>query len=318
MLTSYEKSFPTVEKDSTEIPTIIENKVPTNDFVYDIFYKSNKTALETEWEKFWSGNGERLIWASWIEKYAAYINPDYLKDFVDSEKISTELQDNFPEQNTCFPNEAHKNCDIERTNFEGIFSNNTKATQELNVIDRKSPEPNLEGEKIVTKCDSVNESITRTNATSDSMTCVTKMTLSSSSCDSNSLHLSSLISSVTSSIESNVTNNSWDQDHDFSNEDGDKYWQNLWRENFHVQYRKQYEIFASTFANENHQKGVEKQNILIDPTLFKENQNSRKKKMIIESVGMLLQNLNVKSDDTNLQQESIHENEISSNALIPR
>ncbi|GBP37833.1 hypothetical protein EVAR_21676_1 [Eumeta japonica] len=33
---------------------------------------------ENTWEKFWSVNGERIIWASWIKKYSGYINPAYL------------------------------------------------------------------------------------------------------------------------------------------------------------------------------------------------------------------------------------------------
>lgn len=41
----------------------------TENVVYDV---------DTEWNKHWAKNGEKLIWESWIEKYSAYINPDYL------------------------------------------------------------------------------------------------------------------------------------------------------------------------------------------------------------------------------------------------
>lgn len=33
---------------------------------------------DVDWEQYWTVNGERLIWESWISKYGSYINPDYL------------------------------------------------------------------------------------------------------------------------------------------------------------------------------------------------------------------------------------------------
>lgn len=38
-----------------------------------------KSDIEIEWNKYWSINGEKFIWESWIEKYSAYINPEYLQ-----------------------------------------------------------------------------------------------------------------------------------------------------------------------------------------------------------------------------------------------
>lgn len=38
-----------------------------------------KHDIDIDWQKFWSLNGEKLIWESWIGKYSAYINPDYLQ-----------------------------------------------------------------------------------------------------------------------------------------------------------------------------------------------------------------------------------------------
>jgi trimethylguanosine synthase len=44
-------------------------------------YECNKSAVERiAWEKFWAKNGEQLIWASWTQKYADYINPDYFQN----------------------------------------------------------------------------------------------------------------------------------------------------------------------------------------------------------------------------------------------
>lgn len=38
-----------------------------------------KSDADIEWNKYWSVNGEKLIWESWIGKFSAYINPDYLQ-----------------------------------------------------------------------------------------------------------------------------------------------------------------------------------------------------------------------------------------------
>lgn len=275
-------------------------------YPYSTYYGNNKTTMDIAWEKFWSKNGEQLIWTSWIEKYADYINPDYFQNntnTVENESSQdaqiNEVREKYFEQNTCFPNQAHRNCEFLRSNFTGIFnksnssdgelkptgvsSSNTSfsfeqmSRQEINDKDadenRKkiinfeiSPEDgdgwnplspfsieenynqqsNAEDERLLTRCDSINGSIAKTNATSDSMTNVTKMTLTSSSCDSNSVHSSSLITSVTSSIESSITSSCSDQENELS-EDNDKYWQHLWKENFQMQYQKQYELFIANY-----------------------------------------------------------------------
>jgi len=205
------------------------------------------------------------------------------------------------EQNTCFPSQAHKNCELVRSNFAGIFNKSCSSDSELKpavtssnnfsfeqvsrqeINDKDAGEnrrkilnfemslgdgdgwnplsplsieenynhhSNAEDERLLMRCDSVNGSITKTNATSDSMTNVTKMTLTSSSCDSNSVHSSSLVTSVTSSIESSMTSTSSDQENEFSMEDNDKYWQQLWKENFETQYQRQYELFIANYKKE--------------------------------------------------------------------
>ena len=39
----------------------------------------SKNEYDGAWYKFWAAHGERLIWDSWISKYSAYINPEYLQ-----------------------------------------------------------------------------------------------------------------------------------------------------------------------------------------------------------------------------------------------
>ncbi|XP_018397427.1 PREDICTED: uncharacterized protein LOC108775532 isoform X2 [Cyphomyrmex costatus] len=280
-------------------------------YPYSADYGSNKNAVDVAWEKFWAKQGEQLIWASWIEKYADYINPEYFQNnacTTEDEKLQdAEINEvaieRYFEQNTCFPSQAHKNCELVRSNFAGIFNKSYSSDSELKPAavsssntsfsfeqvsrqevhdkdadeNRKkilnfemSPEDgdgwnplsplsieenynhhsNAEDERLLMRCDSVNGSITKTNATSDSMTNVTKMTLTSSSCDSNSVHSSSLLTSVTSSIESSMTSSSSDQENEFSVEDNDKYWQHLWKENFETQYQKQYELFTINYKKQ--------------------------------------------------------------------
>ncbi|XP_018354008.1 PREDICTED: uncharacterized protein LOC108755478 isoform X2 [Trachymyrmex septentrionalis] len=279
-------------------------------YLYSADYGSNKNAMDVAWDKFWGKHGEQLIWASWIGKYADYINPEYFQNNActteDEKSQDAEINEvaieRYYEQNTCFPSQAHKNCELVRSNFAGLFNKSYSSDSELKPTaisssntsfsfeqvsrqevhdkdadeNRKkilnfeiSPEDgdgwnplsplsieenynhhsNAEDERLLMRCDSVNGSITKTNATSDSMTNVTKMTLTSSSCDSNSVHSSSLVTSVTSSIESSMTSSS-DQENEFSVEDNDKYWQHLWKENFETQYQKQYELFITNYKKE--------------------------------------------------------------------
>ncbi|XP_076545488.1 trimethylguanosine synthase 1 [Osmia lignaria lignaria] len=364
----------------------------SNVYPYYSMYSKTKSVMNMAWDRYWSDNGEHLIWTSWIAKYADYINPEYLQHnahLVNDERlVMNERVERFSEQNTCFPNQAHINCELDRSNFEGIFSKNNftgdaemkaKDTcnvnfsfddinkQEVNDMDAEenrikllnlenSPETgdgwnplspfsleesynqqsNAEDERLLTRCDSINESIAKTNATSDSMTNVTKMTLTSSSCDSISIHSSSFISSVTSSIESNITSTSSDQDNEYISEDNDRYWQHLWKENFQIEYQKHYELFMEWYKREQSEingqlydeqynkeiiKGEESdesinQNFIQrgNDTSIKlnlsENKNAsnksvtylkrektKKKRLIIESVGMLMQNLTMKSED---------------------
>ncbi|KAL6444166.1 hypothetical protein ACFW04_001835 [Cataglyphis niger] len=299
------------EVHNKDLISFIQYNCDSYNYPYSAYYGSNKSAMDIAWDKFWAKNGEQLIWASWIEKYADYINPDYFQNNVhiteDEKSQDAEINEvaieKYFEQNTCFPNQAHKNCELLRSNFAGIFNKNNSSDGELKVAaisssntsfsfeqmgrqevndkdadeNRKkiinfeiSPEDadgwnplspfsieenynqqsNAEDERLLTRCDSINGSIAKTNATSDSMTNVTKMTLTSSSCDSNSVHSSSLITSVTSSIESSITSSSSDQENELSVEDNDKYWQHLWKENFQMQYQRQYELFIANYKKE--------------------------------------------------------------------
>jgi len=51
----------------------------------DLQYTSS--SRHEDWERYWSANGERIIWQSWIAKYGEYINPGYLNSH-DSNALS--------------------------------------------------------------------------------------------------------------------------------------------------------------------------------------------------------------------------------------
>lgn len=372
---------------------------------------SKKSKIDLAWERYWSKYGECILWTSWIDKYADYINPSYLQENscvlekgAECVEGIEQLSERFPEQNTCFPTEAHRNCTIGRSNFEGIFGkteinmydfpkqesssaiifsfqssnkdyvNDKKAEDNrkgkgdqllpqqgegwnplspFSVEESYNQPSNAEDEKLLTRCDSATGSIARTNATSDSMTNVTKMTLTSSSCDSTSIQ-SSLVSSMTSSNESNVTGSNSDPDNEYAPEDNDKYWQDLWKENFHEQYQKHYEQFQMKYKPKKEQASIDSnshednRHLSLTGLKPKKDENCRfseknkslgninlsdnksevegniqkenfgKKKMIMESVGLLMQNLTMSSQVVNVNDvteksssENIGQSEVS-------
>lgn len=48
------------------------------------------------------------------------------------EEVKDKLEERYTEQNTCFPNQAHKNCPLERSNFEGLFKKMDETTDSVN------------------------------------------------------------------------------------------------------------------------------------------------------------------------------------------
>ncbi|XP_025154280.1 uncharacterized protein LOC105191479 isoform X2 [Harpegnathos saltator] len=251
---------------------------------YSAYHGNDETEMHRAWLHFWTENGERIIWTSWIKKYADYINPDYFQSNTareDEQPENAEINEptakNCHEHDMCSQNETCRNCELVPSTSNGIFhqddSSDNRILEELpqdetigegwNPLSQPSIEENYnqysnaEDERLLTRCDSINGSIAKTNVTSDSMTNVTKMTLTSSSYDS-SLSLSSSCSSSSSlslnldiffensTQESDVTSTS-DPEDNFRGEH-DKYWQQLWWEHFELQYRKQYELFVLSYT----------------------------------------------------------------------
>lgn len=317
------------------------------------------------WERFWSVNGERLIWASWIEKYSDYINPSYWEDDKNqNESYLPNKWDSKEAESGMTP----KSVDTDKKNNksskkEGKFPfdlENSVSPKTTDNIDKDIPLSEgwnplspasidetwshghhkhrsfSENDQLLSpRCDSVSSSVPQTIGTSDSMTNVTKIT----SYDINSSHLPtdssesniSLFSSAESSEESrsNSTNSS-DKENLFTDagmcaddacNDIDQYWQILWKKHFNEQYSLHYENYLSTHPHQAEKFKVEKietgnDSFKIEPVSEKDDKKALKNKhkvnkkdnqnmnrMQINSVGYLLQQLNIESNEKTSETE---------------
>ncbi|KAM3960755.1 trimethylguanosine synthase 1 [Aphomia sociella] len=219
---------------------------------------------EDTWEKFWAVNGERIIWASWIKKYSDYINPAYLGE--NNELVMDD--NNIPKQHSAdqiFSKEKSPLNTYEDSIRERKFSYDSK----VNPYKKSRPTANT-GDKTAKNADAENKDDTwlplarkrscsehdrilspRTIGGTDSMTNITKITLSSY--DVTSSHVTSessptddySVSSSTSDDQSNdqtrIININESINPVPSEElDTDQYWQFLWKKHFGEQYAWHY------------------------------------------------------------------------------
>lgn len=244
--------------------------------------------LNETWEKFWASNGERLIWSSWIEKYSDYIHPTYtgnsIEQLNDSTPMNTDSNNFSFEQNT---DTVIDNNNKIINSTEIIVSSCSPAANVVEMTDEGwnplSPinsmddntwntyrVPLCENDSLLSpRCESVTSSIPLTIGTTDSMTNVTQMTVSSyefcgrgraddggsnSRMPSESSQLSGSVSSPdigTSSISSmsqplengDDVNTAYLLDDTDTTMDVDQYWQILWHKHFQEQYVKHYKLF---------------------------------------------------------------------------
>lgn len=208
------------------------------------------------WEVFWASSGEQIIWSSWIAKFGEFINPEYTQ-IVDEkeEEPSTDFKANHTETeiriSSCSPAAAAVHPEI-----------NSFAADHL-----LSP-----------RCESVTSSIPITIATTDSMTNVTHLTLSSgdfargtaagpnhfqSSSESESLNSSEMLTSSSSNssqspedelllnveeakVFADLCTTSGTRYSEDDAMDSDQHWQILWQKHFQEQYTEQYRQFMET------------------------------------------------------------------------
>ncbi|XP_066991970.2 dentin sialophosphoprotein [Anabrus simplex] len=149
-----------------------------------------------------------------------------------------------------------KMCKPSRIIFEDSTTNDSSQSGLIssdNVLsplstDESSTDGSVEGRFVGSRCDSMNSSVANTAVTTDSMTNVTRITISSLdfSCDTDSLRSSTFSSSEDSGGSSNegvaVT-------------ETDLYWQELWKQHFQEQYQFHYNAFVAV----RHQDVVEEE-----------------------------------------------------------
>lgn len=222
--------------------------------------------LNDAWEKFWSDNGERLIWSSWIDKYSDFIKSDYMKINIDSADPTPQnsLKSFSVDQGSC----SHSDMTIKNPDTEIIVSlcspaANCPSEDGWNLLSPASVD-NTWDDQLTTvndfdsilspRCDSVTSSLPLTIGTTDSMTNVTHMTISSY--DFASSRVSSESSGSSPDVES--SSDMFTQQQNLINEnkqlllgdeetmDTDQHWQILWQQHFQEQYAQQYQSFMRT------------------------------------------------------------------------
>ncbi|XP_049299907.1 trimethylguanosine synthase [Anopheles funestus] len=265
--------------------------------------------LHDAWETYWSKHGEAIIWASWIEKYSDYINPEYLEPGDTGQATGTNTPHDKSEATPGTATEVDKdfsfdNDAITATSMEIVVSAcsphpYTKSTYQMahwplpfgegaagssggggsggvdDVLWCAHRSGSCENEALLSpRCDSVTSSIPLTVGTTDSMTNVTRMTISSY--DFCSSKVSSESSNLSASLSSEISNESSNSSDMLETEylvganqaagapippdeeaamDGEQYWQILWQQHFQELYAKQYHHFMAENAQDEQTAG---------------------------------------------------------------
>lgn len=235
-------------KDHSKKPTGFEHKCSQerNKSLPDLFGDEQKNVL---WEKYWSEYGEQLIWSSWIEKYSDFINPFYKNASIDNttdDHLSL-CSDDRKSNETFERNELNADTEI-------IVS--SCSPEMVESVDRPVPDihddatnsdypiRDLMDSLLIPRCDSVSSSIPLTIGTTDSMTNVTQMTVSSFGYSRVSSENSQLSESTPSS-SSPPFNFDGDETRieQCHVDDPDQHWQTLWQNHFQEQYSEHFHKF---------------------------------------------------------------------------
>ena len=218
---------------------------------------------EETWDKFWAIHGERLIWASWIKKYSDYINPAYLDEnnglVMDENNIPKQhsVDEIYKKQTDASPNAADDEMRERKFSYDSkvnpykkrnTIQNQTEKVTRNNDINKDEAWLPIARRRSCSEHDRILSP--RTVAGTDSMTNVTKLTLSSY--DVNSSHVTSestptdtdySVSSSSSDDPSNDQTRIVNLDDKFENTeipseelDTEQYWQFLWKKHFGEQY----------------------------------------------------------------------------------
>lgn len=223
-----------------------------------------KNDFDTSWHKYWASNGERIIWNSWIAKYSDYINPQFLQQQegattstvdkeVKEESLSNKrgnVQFSFEKKDYDKYNDSvvgdnkeekkpikHHFLLRELSGSDSYDKLNGEVSEGWNPLSPLSIDCEFEAERLITsRCGSHASSSLRTV---DSLTNVTRMTVSSLDL-SNSSKTTDSISSV-SSVQSSLSSTSSEEIDD--TQDYDNQWNILWKNHYEEEYLKNYQQF---------------------------------------------------------------------------
>lgn len=226
--------------------------------------KDENYLSEDTWDKFWAINGERLIWASWIKNYSDYINPAYLDE--NNDLVMDE--NNIPKQKSV--DQIYKESELKNENEkmrERKFSYDSKVNPYKKGQNQQEKQDKVESKDeswlpiARRRSCSEHERIVspRTFAGTDSMTNVTKITMSSY--DASSSHVTSestptddfSVSSNTSDDQSNDQTRiaNVEIDKPVEEMDTEQYWQFLWKKHFGEQYALHYANYVDSHNAQN-------------------------------------------------------------------
>lgn len=273
--------------------------VQPSDSGTDLNESCGKQDSEEAWQKFWAMNGETIIWKSWIAKYSAYINPEYLEynnesvpesvtdtnnahnavasgylcdlnskqsDHSKPLKFSFDKKeiDEFTADNLMKHNQADGSLVITAANLVLKSKQDSSKRQEVTLKNRVlvrnlsnsdsydklhtdisegwnplsplSIECDTEAERLLSsRCGSHASSSFRTL---DSMTNVTRMTVSSVDLSQSSKQSDSFssVSSIQSSLSSSISD-------EIQGTEYEEQWNDLWKKHYEQVYLKQYKKF---------------------------------------------------------------------------
>jgi trimethylguanosine synthase len=289
-----------MDDETTTIKSAIsENNKEDQSYAKSYNYERNNSlpelfrdeAHQQAWEKYWAKNGERLIWQSWIEKYIEYINPEYLDQnlsllgIIECEQQSIDSQKFTQEEAFTFepplPSPPPPNISTEivisspaKQSAEDLMIQgwNQLTPDSLRYLHQNSNE--TDNFLLSPRCDSINSSIPFTIGTTDSMTNVTRMTISSYGFESSHVTSESTSSSPLEEGNSNKVSSFSDSEYDTDNQmattraayecekilmenkpaehlpandkNSEDYWQKRWQNHAQEQYVKHYNTFMET------------------------------------------------------------------------
>ncbi|XP_046396397.1 trimethylguanosine synthase isoform X2 [Ischnura elegans] len=261
----------------------------------DTFQEGNSSGedLLQSWERYWSQNGERLIWESWLQRYGHYVNPGYLsfsESNVEKEEDGTDqaiaaesaaraeddreesLREIAEYQAVSLQEDAGPVDDVDTKDSEllpGFASENSSMllnSGEDLVISRLGNRSASAGAS--SSSSSACSLSSASSSPSDSITTVTQITVSSLGQDVDQDEDEDGASAKSPSQMSEVscaTGSECDVGGQPAVDSGDAYWQELWRQHFEERYYFHYNEFLSSKTSSNFASGGQNSSQSVNP-----------------------------------------------------